>query len=124
PREITDSIINQLINIVYKNRASQLQIYKMMAFKLDILIILVYYILKKYSFKLVKPTKKPGLTPEIKKRRLEFCLYGLKDLIFTDKTIVYIDQYCGTQRIWYYTYKKYKVLCIQYCWKSKADFMV
>ncbi|PYH49162.1 uncharacterized protein BP01DRAFT_370698 [Aspergillus saccharolyticus JOP 1030-1] len=132
PREITNSMANQLIDMVCENRASQSRTCEMMAFELGVSTISVYHVLKKYGFKSVKPTKKPSLTPEMKKQHLEFCLWfkeriqngGLKDLIFTDETAVCIGQRRGAQRIWRRTHEKYEASYIQHRWKSKTDFMV
>ena len=66
----------------------------------------VRIILKKAGYKKTKPTRKPGLTEEMKKARLEFCRAHVDkgddfwhDIIWTDETSVILGHRRGGYRV-------------------------
>jgi len=87
-------------------------------------------ILKQQGYRKTKPTRKPGLTPAMKKARLDFCLW-LRDqpdsfwekLIWTDETSVIIGQRRGGYRIWRKADERVVKSCIRRRWKKFTEFM-
>lgn len=67
----------------------------------------VWRILRKAGLKKTKPTRKPGLTPKMKRERLNWCyehrywtLEEFKDVIWTNETSVVLLHRRGGYRIW------------------------
>jgi transposase len=87
-------------------------------------------ILKKQGYRKTKPTRKPGLTEAMKKRRLDWCLkhQDLDDdfwhkLIWTDETSVLLGQRRGGYKIWRKPHERVVKSCIRPRWKGYSEFM-
>ena len=80
--------------------------------------------------KKVKPTRKPGLTPAMKAKRLAFCLEhkdwtldDWKKVVWTDETSVVFGQRRGGERVWRTTQEVAEKTCIRNRWKGYSEFM-
>ena len=131
PKEVTQSIEESIISSVKKDHIGREKSSEFLAFESNISSHSVLKILKKHGFHSVKPTKKPGLTNEIRKRRLDFCLAhkdwtleDWKNVIFTDETSVALNHRRGGIRIWHTKDEVNDPTCIQRRWKGNSDFMV
>lgn len=87
-------------------------------------------ILKKYGFNKTKPTRKPGLTDEMKAARLHFCklyehwtLADWKKVIWSDETSILLHHGRGSWRIWRRTNERTLRSCIRERWKGFSEFM-
>jgi transposase len=87
-------------------------------------------ILKKNGFRKTKPTRKPGLTPAMKKARLEWALErqhwtieDCKNIIWSDETSVILLHRRGGYRIWRTPSEAYSRSCIRERWKGASEFM-
>ena len=74
PKEITQSTEDSIIASVRKNHVGREKSSEFLAFGSGTSTYSVSNILKKSGFHSVKPTKKPGLTDEVRRKRLDFCL--------------------------------------------------
>ena len=90
----------------------------------------VYQILTANGYKSCKQTVKPGLTDEMKKKRLEWCLLykdwtleDWKNVIFTDETSVQLGGVQGKRRVWRTTKEAYYPHVIKRRWKGFKEFM-
>lgn len=131
PKEITPSIEKAIISSVTKDHAGREKSSEYLAFEFDISSHSVLKVLKKHGLHSVKPTKKPGLTDENRKKRLEFCLAhkdwtleDWKNVIFTDETSVALNQRRGGVRVWRTKDEANHPTCIHRRWKGNSDFMV
>jgi len=90
----------------------------------------VWKILKKEGFKKTKPTRKPGLTKQMRKERLKFCLdhqyWSLEDwknVIWSDETSVVLLHRRGGYRVWRKADEAFVRSCIRERWKGYSEFM-
>src|SRR5436189_1945466 len=82
-------------------------------------------ILKKAGYKKTKPTRKPGLTEEIKKARLEFCRRYVDkpdewwhSIVWTDETSIILGHRRGGYRVWRKSNERVVRSCIRPRWKG------
>ena len=129
--KIAESTQNALIEAVKKDRDGREKSSEILAFEYLISASSAWRILKLAGFHSVKPTTKPGLTNEIKKKRLEFCLAhqdwtleDWKNVIFTDETSVCLGQRCGGVRVWRRYSESHEQSVIRRCWSGYKEFMV
>jgi hypothetical protein len=87
-------------------------------------------ILKKAGYKKTKPTRKPGLTEEMKKARLEFCRAHVDkgddfwhNIIWTDETSVILGQRRGGYKVWRKSNERVLRSVIRPRWKGFSEFM-
>ena len=87
-------------------------------------------ILKEAGFKKSKPTRKPGLTPAMKKRRYDWCiehqdwsLEDWKNVIWTDETSILLNYRRGGYRVWRTSKERFDQTCIRPRWKGFSEFM-
>src|SRR6266480_644763 len=87
-------------------------------------------VLRKAGYKKTKPTRKPGLTEEMKKARLEFCLAHVDkgddfwhNIIWTDETSIILGHRRGGYRVWRKSNERVKRSCIRPRWKGYSEFM-
>jgi len=92
--------------------------------------ITVWRILRAAGFKKTKPTRKPGLTEEMKKARLDFALRhehwtleDWKNVIFSDETSVVLNHRRGGYRVWRKSDERLVKSCIRERWKGYSEFM-
>jgi len=97
---------------------------------IDISATTVWRILRSAGFRKTKPTRKPGLTEQMKKERLQWCLdhehWTLEDwkkVIWTDETSVILLHRRGGYRIWRKADEKFVRSCIRERWKGCSEFM-
>ena len=90
----------------------------------------VYRTLKKLGFNKTKPTRKPGLTKKIRDNRLrwyldykDWTLNDWKNVIWSDKTSVVLNQKRGGYRIWRTADEAFVKNTIRERWKSYSEFM-
>jgi hypothetical protein len=90
----------------------------------------VLRVLKAAGMNYVKPTKKPGLTDEMKAARLKFCrdhadwtLEDWKNVIWTDETSVVLGHRRGAVRVWRTPLEAYDTTVLRPRWKGFSEFM-
>ena len=71
---LVESIKQAVVEAIQKDQNGREKSCKIVIFKSNISIISTWRILRQAGFRLVKPTTKSGLTKEIRKKRLDFCL--------------------------------------------------
>ena len=86
--------------------------------------------LKASGFRKSKPTRKPGLTAAMRKKRLDWCLerkdWGLDDwkkVIWTDETSVLLNSRKGGYRVWRTAKERFDRTCVRPRWKGFSEFM-
>ena len=131
PKEITQSTEQSIISSIKKDHVGHEKSSEFLAFESNISATSVKSVLAKHNFHSVKPTKKPGLTDEFRRKRLDFCLAhkdwtleDWKNVIFTDEISVALNQRRGGVRIWRTPSEVHDPTCIQCRWKGNSDFMV
>ena len=89
----------------------------------------VWRILRKAGYNKTKPTRKPGLTEEMKKARLQFALdhkdwtfEDWKKVIWSDETSIVIGHRRGGYRIWRRAEERWNKSCIRPRWKGYTEF--
>ncbi|OHW89545.1 hypothetical protein CSPAE12_11872, partial [Colletotrichum incanum] len=97
---------------------------------IDISASTVYRILRHAGFRKTKPTRKPGLTAQMKQQRLNWCLahrhWTLEDwkkVVWSDETSVVLNHRRGSYRLWRRAYEAYTKSCIRGRWKGYSEFM-
>ena len=90
----------------------------------------VWRILKKAGLRKTKPTRKPGLTKQMRAERLAWCqahshwtLEDWKRVIWSDETSVVLNHRRGGYRIWRTPEEKLCKSCIRERWKGYSEFM-
>ncbi len=90
----------------------------------------VWRILRKAGLKKTKPTRKPGLTKEMRAERLAWCLahkdWTLEDwkkIIWSDETSVVLNHRRGGYKIWRTSGERFLKSCIRERWKGYSEFM-
>lgn len=90
----------------------------------------VWRILRKAGLKKTKPTRKPGLTEQMKLDRLEWCqrhahwtLEDWKKVIWSDETSVVLLHRRGGYRVWRSSDERFVRSCIRERWKGYSEFM-
>ena len=90
----------------------------------------VWRILRKAGFNKTKPTRKPGLSEEMKKIRLEFALKyenwtreDWKNVIWSDETSVVLNHRRGGYRVWRKSDERVVKSYIRERWKGYSEFM-
>lgn len=90
----------------------------------------VYRILKKAGFRKTKPTRKPGLTKQMREDRLKWCLEhkdwtleDWKNVIWSDETSVVLLHRRGGYRVWRKADEAFVRSCIRERWKGYSEFM-
>ncbi|KAF7179335.1 hypothetical protein CNMCM7691_008268 [Aspergillus felis] len=102
PKEITKATEQAILESIGKDRNGREKSSEILAFEAGISYSSVLRILKRHGYKAVKQTTKPGLTDEMKQKRLQFCLAhkdwtleDWKNVIWTDETSVSLGQRRG-----------------------------
>ena len=90
----------------------------------------VWRILRASGLRKTKPTRKPGLTENMKLERHKFCmdhahqkLEDWKNVIWSDETSVVLNHRRGGYRIWRAADKRFVKSCIRPRWKGYSEFM-
>jgi transposase len=125
-QEIKDKVIKKISLDRYAREKTCAQI----AHECKISAMSVWRILKKAGFRKTKPTRKPGLQPEDKARRLKFCLDhkdwtldDWKNVIWSDETSVVLNFRRGGYRVWRRSDERFVKSCIRPRWKGYSEFM-
>jgi hypothetical protein len=130
PKEISVEKEERLLSAVRKDRSGREKSSEVLAYESDMSYSSALRILYKYGLSCVKPTTKPGLTPVMKKIRLEWYLaheyWTLKDwknVIWTDETSVILGHRRGAVRVWRSLEEAYEDTMIRRRWKGFTEFM-
>ena len=90
----------------------------------------IYRTLRANGYSKTKPTRKPGLTKQMKAARLQWCLnhqhWTLEDwkaVIWSDETSIVLNQRRGGYRIWRKPEEALLKSCIRERWKGYSEFM-
>lgn len=90
----------------------------------------VWRVLRSAGFQKTKPTRKPGLSEAMRKRRLDWCiqhsswtLEDWKKVIFTDETSVVLGHRRGGYRVWRKADEAHNISVIRPRWKGYSEFM-
>jgi transposase len=74
PKEITEATKQAILESISKDQNGREKSSEILAYEASISYSSVLHILKQRGYKAVKQTTKPGLTDEMKQKRLQFCL--------------------------------------------------
>jgi transposase len=131
PKEITEATEQAILESISKDRNGREKSSEILAFEAGISYSSVLRILKRHGYKAVKQTTKPGLTDEMKQKRLQFCLAhkdwtleDWKNVIWTDETSVSLGQRRGAIHVWRTKDERNDPTVIRRRWKGTSDFMV
>ncbi|KAH7558222.1 Transposase [Bipolaris maydis] len=90
----------------------------------------VWRVLRAAGYRKTKPTRKPGLTQEMRSARLKWALEhkdwtleDWKNVIWTDETSVVINHRRGGYRVWRKADERVVKSCIRERWKGYSEFM-
>ncbi|KAL6167944.1 hypothetical protein ACJQWK_05613 [Exserohilum turcicum] len=90
----------------------------------------VWRVLREAGYRKTKPTRKPGLTQEMRSARLKWALNhkdwtleDWKNVIWTDETSVVLNHRRGGYRIWRKADERVVKSCIRERWKGYSEFM-
>ena len=90
----------------------------------------IWRILRSQGYSKVKPTRKPGLTKDMKAKRLAWCLahkdWTLDDwrkVLWSDETSVVYGQRRGGERVWRTSYEPYEKSVLRNRFKGFSEFM-
>ncbi|KAI1507950.1 Core histone H2A/H2B/H3/H4 [Pyrenophora tritici-repentis] len=90
----------------------------------------VWRVLRAAGYRNTKPTRKPGLTQEMRSARLKWALEhkdwtleDWKNVIWTDETSVVINHRRGGYRVWRRADERVVKSCIRERWKGYSEFM-
>jgi len=130
PTKQTAEKVAEIEAKVTKDRYGREKTSQMIADEVSLSASTVQRVLRSQGYHKTKPTRKPGLTEEQKRRRLDLCLW-LKEqpeewwhrLIWTDETSVILGQRRGGYRIWRKADEMVNRSCIRRRWKSFSVFM-
>jgi transposase len=87
-------------------------------------------VLREEGFRKTKPTRKPGLTKQMREERYRWCqehadwtLEDWKNVIWSDETSVVLNHRRGGYRIWRRADEAFLRSCIRERWKGYSEFM-
>ncbi|USP75525.1 hypothetical protein yc1106_02799 [Curvularia clavata] len=87
-------------------------------------------VLREEGFRKTKPTRKPGLTKQMREERYRWCLEHVdwtledwKNVIWSDETSVVLNYRRGGYRIWRKADEAFVRSCIRERWKGYSEFM-
>ena len=107
PRKATTEKEDEVIDLVIKDRYAREKTSAQLAREVGLSRCTVWRILKQRGYKKVKPSYRPGLTPEMKAARLAFCLLykdwtveDWKRVIWSDETAIVLGHRRGAVKIW------------------------
>lgn len=130
PKTVTEEIEASVIASITKDRAGCEKSAEYLAFEAGISTISVLRLLKLNSFSKCKPTWKPGLTDDMRKKRLAFALAhkdwtleDWKNIIWTDETSVILGHRRGSNRVWRRVFECYNPTVIRRRYKNASEFM-
>lgn len=129
-KEISEEVEKEILSAVRSDRSGREKLSEVLAYDAGISRSSALRILHKYGLHNVKPTTKPGLTPEMKKARYEWALAhkdwtleDWKDVIWTDETSVVLGHRRGAVRVWRIAEEVFTDTVIRRRWKGFSDFM-
>jgi transposase len=130
PKVVTEAIEASIIASVTKDRAGREKSAEFLAYEAGISESSVLRFLKSNFFSKCKPTWKPGLTDDMKQRRLEFArkhenwtLEDFKNIIWTDETSVILGHRRGSNKVWRRVFECYDPTVIRRRYKNASEFM-
>lgn len=130
PKTISEATKQGVIDSVTKDRCGREKSTEYLAYEAGISESSVLRILNSSFFKKCKPTWKPGLTDEMKHKRISFALQyqdwtleDWKNVIWTDETSVILGHRRGAQRVWRRAWEVYDPNCIRKRFKKASEFM-
>jgi transposase len=130
PKAISEATQQGVIDSVTKDRCGREKSCEYLAYEAGISESSVLRILNSSFFRKCKPTWKPGLTNDMRQKRLAFALEhqhwtleDWKNVIWTDETSVILGQRRGAQRVWRRIYEKFDPTCIRKRYKKASEFM-
>jgi transposase len=130
PKTISEAIEQKLLANVRADRNGREKSSEYLAYELNISRRSVCRILAAHGLKVVKPTRKPLLTPTMKEARHRFALnhahWTLEDwkrVIWTDETSVILGHRRGAVRLWRDPKEAFEPTCIRRRWKGFSEFM-
>ena len=107
PIKATPEIEEEIQESITRDRYAREEILTQIGLEVGLLFNSILRILKRLSYRKVKPSTKPGLTKEIRAARLVFCekykhwtIEDWKRVIWTDETSVVLGARRGVVRVW------------------------
>jgi hypothetical protein len=129
PEETTEEKEEEILSAVRSDRSDREKSSEGLAYDAGISRSSALRILHKHGLHSVKPTRKPGLTPEIKQARYKWALLhrdwtleDWKDIIWTDETSVVLGHRRGAVRVWRTAEEIFADTVIRRRWKGFTDF--
>lgn len=130
PTKITPMDEEAVINAVLKDRYGREKTVLQLASQFNISSQSVLRILHKHKFRKTKPTRKPGLSRDMRTARYLFAqqhqhwtLDDWKSVIWTDETSVVLGHRRGSYRVWRRANERCVKSCIRERWKGYSEFM-
>lgn len=130
PKVVTPEIEASILANLTKDRSGREKSVEVLAFEAGISESSCLRLLKFLSFNKCKPTWKPGLTEDMRKKRLAFALshrdWTLEDwkaVIWTDETSIILGHRRGANRVWRRSWECYDPTVIRRRFKNASEFM-
>lgn len=130
PKVVTPEIEASILASVTKDRSGREKSVEVLAFEAGISESSCLRHLKFLSFSKCKPTWKPGLTEDMRKKRLAFALShrywtleDWKNIIWTDETSIILGHRRGANRVWRRSWECYDPIVIRRRFKNASEFM-
>ncbi|KAL1971768.1 hypothetical protein VTN31DRAFT_1856 [Thermomyces dupontii] len=128
PKTVTADVEQRILDTVRKDCAGREKSCEYLASEADISRSSAHRVLKRNGFNSVKSTRKPGLSKDAKRARLEFCkrhqhwtLEDWKNVIWSDETSVILGHCRGSQGLWRTAPEANDPTCIRQRWKGYGD---
>jgi transposase len=130
PPKITPEKRQEVLDAVGKDRYGREKTCDVIADEVGLSGMSVWRVLRRAGLKKTKPTRKPGLTKQMRAERLAWCrahehwtLEDWKRVIWTDETAVVLNHRRGGYRIWRRSDERFVRSCIRERWKGYSEFM-
>lgn len=130
PLKRTEATIKDVVSRVRTDRYGREKTCAQIGAEVGLSAMTIWRILRSAGLKKTKPTRKPGLTAEMKRVRLKWCLdhkdWTLDDwkrVIWSDETSVILGHRRGGYRVWRASDERCARSAIRERWKGYSEFM-
>jgi transposase len=129
-KQVTPEKELEIVNAVLRDRYGREKSCKAIADQCGVSPRTAWNVLRKHGFRKTKPTRKPGLTKEMKAARYAFALqhqhWTLEDwklVIWSDETSIVLGHRRGSYRLWRRADEACHRTCIRERWAGYSEFM-
>lgn len=131
PKKQTEELVQDILSKVRRDRYAREKTCAQIALEIGgVSAITVWRILRASGYRKTKPTRKPGLTKEMRAARYQFALahkdWTIEDwkrVIWSDETSVVCGFRRGGYRVWRLPSERFVKSCIRPRWKGFSEFM-